>query len=108
MPNFVWKGRDRAGKVSQGVLAAESKEAAGAILRRQQIQVTNLREKERRIPLLPKGKIQSKLISIFTRQFSVMLDAGLPLVQCLEILGAQQEDKALRDVIVAVRERSDA
>ncbi len=103
MPNFTWKGRTPAGKIEQGVIAAESREAANAILRRQKIQVTNLREKERRIPLLPKGKVASKKIAIFTRQFSVMLDAGLPLVQCLEILGAQEDDKALRNVISGVR-----
>jgi len=105
MPNYVWKGRTRAGKIEEGVLQAESKDAAGAILRRQQIQVTSLREKEKRIPLLPKfgGRVNQKLISIFTRQFSVMLDAGLPLVQCLEILGGQQDNKVFKAIIDTVR-----
>ncbi len=105
MPNYVWKGRTRAGRIEEGVLQAESKDAAGAILRRQQIQVTSLREKERRIPLLPKlgGRVNQHLISIFTRQFSVMLDAGLPLVQCLEILGGQQDHKVFKAIIDAVR-----
>ncbi len=105
MPNFVWKGRTRDGQVQEGVLVADSKNAAGAILRRQQIQVTSLRSKERRIPLLPKlgGKIRSDKLSIFTRQFSVMLDAGLPLVQCLEILGGQEEHKVFKAIIDAVR-----
>ena len=105
MANYVWKGRTRAGKIEEGVLQADSKEAAGAILRRQQIQVTSLREKEKRIPLLPKfgGRVNQKLISIFTRQFSVMLDAGLPLVQCLEILGGQQDDKVFKGVIDSIR-----
>ena len=105
MPNFTWKGRTRTGKVEEGVIAADSKDAAAAILRRQQIQVTTLRPKEARIPLLPKvgGKVNSLKLSIFTRQFSVMLDAGLPLVQCLEILGGQEDDKVFKAIIEAVR-----
>ena len=105
MPTFTWKGRTRTGKVEEGVIAADSKDAAAAILRRQQIQISSLRSKEARIPLLPKlgGKVNSVKLSIFTRQFSVMLDAGLPLVQCLEILQGQQEDKVFKAVIEAVR-----
>ncbi|MEM7582044.1 MAG: type II secretion system F family protein [Acidobacteriota bacterium] len=105
MPNFVWKGKTRTGKIEEGVLIANSKDAAAAILRRQQINVTSLRAKDTRIPLLPRlgGKINSAKLSIFTRQFSVMLDAGLPLVQCLEILGGQEEHKIFKAVIEAVR-----
>lgn len=105
MPNFMWKGRSRAGKMEEGVLIADSKDAAAAILRRQQINVTSLRAKDTRIPLLPKlgGKINSAKLSIFTRQFSVMLDAGLPLVQCLEILGGQEEHKLFKAIIESVR-----
>jgi type IV pilus assembly protein PilC len=105
MPNFAWKGRTRAGKTEEGIVLADSKDAAAAILRRQQIQVTSLRPRERRIPLLPKlgGRVDSGKLSIFTRQFSVMLDAGLPLVQCLEILGAQQDHKVFKAIIDAVR-----
>ena len=105
MPNFVWKGRGRTGKLEEGLLIADSKDAAAAILRRQQIQVSSLRAKDRQIPLLPKigGKVNSAKLSIFTRQFSVMLDAGLPLVQCLEILGGQEEHKVFKAIINAVR-----
>jgi len=105
MPVYVWKGRNRSGQVEEGVLTADSKDAAGAILRRQQIQITSLREKERRIPLLPRlgGRVSAKKLSIFTRQFSVMLDAGLPLVQCLEILGGQQDDKIFKSIIESIR-----
>ncbi|MEM8961050.1 MAG: type II secretion system F family protein [Acidobacteriota bacterium] len=105
MANFVWKGKTRGGEVREGVLAADSRVAAASILRRQQIQVTSLREKERRIPLLPKigGGVPSKKISIFTRQFSVMLDAGLPLVQCLEILGDQEEKRNFKEIVTQVR-----
>ncbi len=105
MPTFAWKGRTRGGRTEEGVLIADTKDAAAAILRRQQISVTNLRSKERRIPLLPKlgGRVNSAKLSIFTRQFSVMLDAGLPLVQCLEILGEQQDHKVFKAIIEAVR-----
>ncbi|MEM6792542.1 MAG: type II secretion system F family protein [Acidobacteriota bacterium] len=105
MPNFAWKGRNRSGAPEEGVLVADNRDAAAAILRRQQIQVSNLREQERRIRLLPKigGGVPSKKLSIFTRQFSVMLDAGLPLVQCLEILGGQEDHKIFKKVIDEVR-----
>lgn len=105
MPSFVWKGKGRDGKVAEGVLDAQNRDAAASILRKQQITVTNLREKERRIPLLPKfgGGVSAKKLSIFTRQFSVMLDAGLPLVQCLEILGGQEDSKVFKSIIDQVR-----
>ncbi len=105
MASFVWKGKTRAGEQRGGVLAADSREAAAAILRRQQIQVTLLRERDGRIPLLPKFTrgVPAKKIALFTRQFSVMLDAGLPLVQCLEILGDQEDQRTFREVLTAVR-----
>ncbi len=105
MPNFVWKGRTRTGQPQEGQLLAENREAAIAVLRRQQIQVTTMREKGKEIkvlPRLPRG-ISAKRIAIFTRQFSVMLDAGLPLVQCLEILGEQEEHQGFQAIIHAVR-----
>ncbi len=105
MPNFVWRGRTRAGQVQEGVLLADSRDAAVASLRRQQIQVVSIREKGREIPLLPKlpQGVSSKSLAIFTRQFSVMLDAGLPLVQCLEILGDQEPNKTFREILLKVR-----
>jgi type IV pilus assembly protein PilC len=105
MPSFVWKGRTRAGQVQEGQLLADSRDAAVAVLRRQQIQVTNIREKGREIKLLPRlpQRIGTKRVAIFTRQFSVMLDAGLPLVQCLEILGDQEENRAFQAIIKQVR-----
>ena len=105
MPNFVWKGRVRSGALQEGQLLADSRDAAVATLRRQQIQILNIREKGREIklvPRLPRG-ISDKRVAIFTRQFSVMLDAGLPLVQCLEILGEQEENQKFQTVIQQVR-----
>ncbi|MEJ2085274.1 MAG: type II secretion system F family protein [Acidobacteriota bacterium] len=105
MPNFVWKGKGRSGQTQEGILLADSRDAAVAVLRRQQIQVTSLREKGKEFPLLPKMPIMigDKRIAVFTRQFSVMLDAGLPLVQCLEILGEQEEHKRFQEIINQVR-----
>ncbi len=105
MPSFDWKGRNRTGERQEGVLLADNRESAVATLRRQQIQVTSIRQKGRQIPLLPKlpMRIESKRLAIFTRQFSVMLDAGLPLVQCLEILGEQEENRLFREIIQTVR-----
>ena len=105
MPSFVWKGRSRGGQFQEGILLADTREAAVATLRRQQIHITSIREKGKELKLLPKfpGRVNTKLVSIFTRQFSVMLDAGLPLVQCLEILGEQQENAKFRDIIQRVR-----
>ena len=105
MPSFEWKGRTRAGGTQEGVLLADSRDAAVAVLRRQQIQVVNIREKGREFKLLPRmpTSVSRKRIAIFTRQFSVMLDAGLPLVQCLEILGSQEENATFAQIINDVR-----
>jgi type IV pilus assembly protein PilC len=105
MPSFNWSGKNRVGQTQEGVLLADSRDAAVATLRRQQIAVTSIREKGREIrllPRLPRG-IAQKRIAIFTRQFSVMLDAGLPLVQCLEILGEQEENPVFAQIIDKTR-----
>lgn len=106
MPNYTWKGRTRGGKVQEGVLVAESKEAAISNLRKQSIIVTGVTEKgkEFALPKLGGGGISQKEIAIFTRQFSVMIDAGLPLVQCLEILGAQQDNRTFQKILFQVRQ----
>jgi len=104
MPAYVWKGKTREGKVVQGERVAETKEAVMALLRREQILVSSVKEKGRELSL-PKfgGGVPSKDLAIFTRQFSVMIDAGLPLVQCLEILGTQQENKTFAKVLQQTR-----
>jgi type IV pilus assembly protein PilC len=109
MPNYVWKGRNRTGLVQEGVLAAESKDAALASLRRQNIVVTGIRERGKEISLSKMGrKVNPKTLAIFTRQFSVMIDAGLPLVQCLEILANQQEHKSFQRILLQVRQDVEA
>jgi type IV pilus assembly protein PilC len=104
MPAFVWKGKTRDGKSVNGERVAENKEAVMALLRREQILVASVKEKGKELAL-PKfgGGVPPKDLAIFTRQFSVMIDAGLPLVQCLEILGSQQENKTFTKVLQQTR-----
>ncbi len=105
MPSFVWKGKNRFGAFQEGILIADTRDAATAILRRQNVQLTSIKEKGRELRLIPKFPrgVGAKRVAIFTRQFSVMLDAGLPLVQCLEILGEQEENRTFREIIQQVR-----
>src|SRR5574341_1893886 len=105
MPTYSWKGKGKAGRMQEGVIAAESKETVVALLRKQQILVTAVTEKGKEIAV-PKfgGGVGQKEIAIFTRQFSVMIDAGLPLVQCLEILGSQQKNRVFQKVLFQVRQ----
>lgn len=104
MPDFAWEGRSRGGQPRHGEILADSREAAAASLRRQEIQVTRLRKKGGRTSsvLLPL-RVQAKKVAVFTRQFAVMLDAGLPLVQCLEILGGQEGSKRFQQIIRQTR-----
>jgi type IV pilus assembly protein PilC len=105
MPTFEWKGRGRAGNDQTGVLVADNKETVIAMLRRQQIVVTAVKEKGKELAMSRfGGKVPPKDVAIFTRQFSVMIDAGLPLVQCLEILGSQQENKAFKRALLQIRQ----
>src|SRR5512142_2882679 len=110
MPTFAYSGRTRAGQSVAGERAADTMDAAVAALRREQIQVTRIAPaaapaaaKDKAKPAA-KGKIgkkaSAKSLAVFTRQFSVMIDAGLPLVQCLEILGSQEEGKNFAEVIL--------
>jgi type IV pilus assembly protein PilC len=104
MPAFVWKGKTREGKAVAGERVAENKEAVMALLRREQILVSSVKEKGKEVAL-PKfgGGVPAKQLAIFVRQFSVMIDAGLPLVQCLEILGSQQDNKTFAKILQQTR-----
>jgi type IV pilus assembly protein PilC len=101
---FVWKGQTVDGKVVSGERVGENREAVRTLLERDRIKVTSVREKGREAAL-PKlgGGVPAKDLAIFTRQFSVMIDAGLPLVQCLEILGSQQQNKTFARVLQQTR-----
>ena len=108
MATFAFTGRTRAGENVSGERMADSLNAAVAALRKEQILVTRIQpakakaaEPGRRGRFGRKPK--TKNLAVFTRQFSVMIDAGLPLVQCLEILGNQEEDKSFARTILQTR-----
>lgn len=105
MPTYVFKGRNRVNEIVVGERVAADRAALEAMLRREQVILTNAREKGREIslPKLGREKVKHKDLALFTRQFSVMLDAGLPLVQCMEILGQQQDNKFFQKVIFQTR-----
>jgi type IV pilus assembly protein PilC len=104
MTVYTYRGVNRAGANVAGERTAGSKAELTALLRREQINVSKLSEKgkEFSIPTFGTG-VDEKELAIFTRQFSVMIDAGLPLVQCLEILGGQQENKSFQKILNGVR-----
>ena len=108
MPTFTYSWRTRAGQVVDGARLAESMDMAVAVLRREQVLVTSIAPAKTKAAAVKKsgrtGKaVPAKNLAIFTRQFSVMIDAGLPLVQCLEILGPQEEDANFAAVIQQTR-----
>jgi type IV pilus assembly protein PilC len=113
MPTFAFSGRTRAGEVVTGERLADSVDAAVQMLRREQILVTKINAtREGRAAANAKadggvkvrGKgVPSKSLAVFTRQFSVMIDAGLPLVQCLDILGRQEPHKVFSQIIIKTR-----
>ncbi|MBL8148629.1 MAG: type II secretion system F family protein [Blastocatellia bacterium] len=106
MPNFVFKGRNRSNEVVVGERFAPDRQSLETMLRREQVIVTSVKEKGKEIAIPKFGarqKVKSKDLAIFTRQFSVMIDAGLPLVQCLDILGNQQTNNFFKQTILQVR-----
>ncbi|HVI71260.1 MAG TPA: type II secretion system F family protein [Pyrinomonadaceae bacterium] len=107
MPTYVFKGRNRLNEIVVGERVADNREALRQILRREQVTLTSVKEKGREIGIPKIGgrkKVKSKDLSVFTRQFSVMIDAGLPLVQCLEILAQQQDNKYFQRILLQVRQ----
>ncbi|PYR32211.1 MAG: pilus assembly protein PilC [Acidobacteria bacterium] len=110
MPTFAYSGRTRGGETVSGERAADTMDAAVAALRRDSILVTRItpaKAKAEAAAAAKKGntnkKVSPKNLAVFVRQFSVMIDAGLPLVQCLDILGNQEEDKNFAEVILQTR-----
>src|SRR5213595_1390007 len=104
MPDYKYQGTSRCGSSVSGVMTAANKTELAGILKRQQITATKMTEKgkEFNIPTFG-GGVNAKELAIFTRQFSVMIDAGLPLVQCLEILASQQENKFFQKILAGTR-----
>jgi type IV pilus assembly protein PilC len=105
MPTFTFTGKDAAGATVKGERIAESKDALKSALRKERITATGVKEKgkEFALPKIGGGSVPTKDVAIFFRQFSVMIDAGLPLVQCLEILAANQENVPFQNCLNGVR-----
>src|SRR6266850_2891555 len=106
MPVYTFKGKSASGEKISGERTAESKAAMQSALRRERVTVTGAikeKGKEFALPTFGGGKVSAKEVAIFFRQFSVMIDAGLPLVQCLEILAANQENITFQKALTGVR-----
>src|ERR671912_1798072 len=111
MATFAFSGRTRSGENVTGERIGDTMDAVVAALKREQIQVTRIQPTQGKAGSGAVGQarklkgrgVPSKNLAVFTRQFSVMIDAGLPLVQCLEILGNQEEDKNFSGVILSTR-----
>ncbi len=107
MANFKWTGKTRQGTIQKGVVAAKNKDEVIALLRKQNILVTSVQQAATGIKIsIPGigGRVSDKDLVVFTRQFATMIDAGLPLVQCLEILSTQSENKSMSSALKDVRQ----
>lgn len=104
MPTYSYRGTTATGTTVSGERSADSKQALQAMLRRERITPIRIKEKGKEFALPTfGGGVSSKELAVFTRQFSVMIDAGLPLVQCLEILGSQQDNRTFQKALLGVR-----
>jgi type IV pilus assembly protein PilC len=107
MPVYKWEGKTAKGAVKKGEMEAPSEAAIRIHLRQQNIIPTKIGSKGKEINIsLPflKKKVQQRSVAIFTRQLATMIDAGLPLVQSLEVLSSQQDSKVFKDIIRGIRE----
>jgi len=109
MGKFAWEGKTRTGKAQKGVMEAPDAGAVTAALRRQGIMASSVKERGKGLDMdikIPgfEPKITTKDLVVFTRQFATMIDAGLPLVQCLDILSRQQDNKTFKNILTQVKE----
>lgn len=100
MPDYVWKGRTSSGSIESGEITADSPEEVQRILRKRKVVPTSIKPKPKEItiPFL-QGRVSSRDISVFTRQFSVMINAGLSLMKCLEIQVEQVQSDKFKDIL---------
>ncbi|MEK6713945.1 MAG: type II secretion system F family protein [Nitrospirota bacterium] len=110
METYVWSGKTRDGKRQKGELAAKNKDEVISIMRKQNIMITSVTTRSKKLSIkLPFGsKVGDKDIAVFTRQFATMIDAGLPLVQCLDILSKQADNKTFASAINEIRQDVEA
>ena len=103
MPTFVWEGKTRSGEVRKGEMDGENSEAITGRLRQQDITVTKIRKKGGDINFSIGSPVKPKELVVFTRQFATMIDAGLPLVQCLDILSNTSDNPKFRQILKEVQ-----
>ena len=110
MPIFVWKGKTAGGETTAGELAADDRAQLVQMLRKRRISVVNVREKPKGLSLafIKRRSVSTKEMAVFTRQFATMIDAGLPLVQCLDTISKQAENKFLKEVLAQVMQDIEA
>src|SRR5512135_2892182 len=108
MPKFNWEAKSKSGSVQKGVMEAPNIAAVEAQLKRYGLIGITVKEEgkkiEIKIPGFGGGKVETKDLVVFTRQFATMIDAGLPLVQCLDILASQQDNKTLKKTLTEIRQ----
>jgi type IV pilus assembly protein PilC len=108
MAKFTWEARTKSGSVQKGVMEAASVGAVEAQLKKYGFAGIAVKEEGKgggfKLPAFGAQKVQTKDLVVFTRQFATMIDSGLPLVQCLEILASQQENKTFKEILVKVKE----
>ena len=104
MPSYIWKGKNVAGQAQSGVVTVDSRDQVLSFLRKQRITVVSVQEKPKDIKFRLPGRkgVSTRELAVFTRQFATMIDSGLPLVQCLEILGKQASNEYFKKVIEEV------
>jgi type IV pilus assembly protein PilC len=107
MPVFIWEGTNRKDEVKKGEMDAQDELAVRSMLRRQGFKSIEIKKKPKDLaeyfPFL-QGKVQQKNVVVFCRIFSTMINAGLPLIQCLDLLGQQEENKAFKKIIKTIKE----
>jgi len=99
MADFAWEARARTGEIRKGVMEAESEDAVNAKLRQQNLSPVKVKKKFGSMTMTFGSGVEVKDLVTFTRLFATMIDAGLPLVQCLEILASQQPNKIFADIL---------
>jgi type IV pilus assembly protein PilC len=108
MPRFIWEAKSKAGSVQKGVMEASSTALVESQLKRYGFTNITIKEEKKRsalkIPGFGGSKVETKDLVVFTRQFATMIDSGLPLVQCLDILASQQESRTFKDILYKVKE----
>ncbi|MBW1696314.1 MAG: type II secretion system F family protein [Deltaproteobacteria bacterium] len=103
MQVFVWEGRNRKNEIQKGEFEAPDERAVRAHLNRLRITPTKIKKKPKEIVLFA-PRVTEKDVILFARQFSTMIDAGLPIIQCLDILYSQQENKTFKSILKDIKE----